>query len=167
MNEKAPYGLAVIVVWLSLTFYGFYYMQYEKLRPFDPEGKLEKVSAEEFSVRINEAFDFSKNTVVHFVDEQCGCNSSSQKHLTKLSSEALANGYSVKFIEPKHFPLVPATPSTAIMGSDNNLVYFGPYGAGILCSDTSGFALTVFSNHLKGFDANLIVSDVDGCYCNT
>lgn len=167
LNEKAPYGVVIIVLWLSFVSYAFYYISYENLNAFDPDGKLEKISREELSVEIAATFSGSQNSVIHFIDDQCECNSNSQRHMEELSMEALAIGYNVIYVNPQNFPNVPSTPSTAIIDSEYNLVYFGPYGAGLLCSQTNGFALTAFKNHIKGFDANMVISDVSGCYCNT
>ena len=48
---------------------------------------------------------------------------------------------------------------------NGEVVYFGPYGAGLACSQTSGYAQTILNNFIKGYAANFIIKNAKGCYC--
>ena len=111
--------------------------------------------------------DTPERAIIHFTQTGCHCNNVSQRHIDSLNKQANASQFSVSSLQAGQLEgLIPATPAVAII-DQGKLVYFGPYGQGIGCSQTSGFAQTVLNNLQKGFAANLVVSDARGCYCNT
>jgi len=61
--------------------------------------------------------------------------------------------------------LIPSTPSIAIIDDNGNTLYFGPYGEGIGCSQTGGYAKTMLNNYILGYSDQLIVTSAKGCYC--
>ena len=59
--------------------------------------------------------------------------------------------------------VIPSTPSVAFADKKGGILYFGPYGLGLGCSDTVGYAKTMLGNYLKGYSANILVKDAKGC----
>ena len=161
--------LALFVSWLIFTIAAFAKLTFDRLVQFDPDGVLNNISRAEFANTIlNSSTDINNNrTIINFYQPNCACNNISDIHVQQLEEVALKTGYKFINIEVNEELLVPSTPSIAIIGEASELIYFGPYGEGLGCTQTNGFAATVFENHLKGFSANLIVKTASGCYCNT
>ncbi len=166
-NARNTFDIALIVTWLCFTVFAFFYVSSKSLVKFDPNHRLSKLSHGSFIKAIQQDGRVGNRTVVHFYQPECNCAIASKAHRASLSSLAENNGYAVTHIDAQDTSVVPSTPSVAIIDDNDVLIYFGPYGAGLMCSQTNGYALTVFQNHLKGFDANLIASDTQGCFCNT
>ncbi|WP_413699741.1 DUF6436 domain-containing protein [Psychromonas sp. KJ10-10] len=62
--------------------------------------------------------------------------------------------------------IIPSTPSVAIISNMGEVIYYGPYGQGIACSQTAGYAQTMLKNYLKGYIGNVVIKDAKGCYCS-
>ena len=109
------------------------------------------------------------NTIIHFTSENCACTQFSEAHKTSINNKAQADGFTVLNIHlPRHAQtVIPSTPSIVIISEIENLLYFGPYSTGLACSETNGYIETVLQSYAKGYDANLIIDDAKGCYCNT
>ena len=69
-------------------------------------------------------------------------------------------------ITPDDFTLLPSTPSILIVNEVGKLIYLGPYSAGLACSESNGYVELVLKNNAKGYSSNMIVNDLEGCYCN-
>ncbi|MDO6445428.1 DUF6436 domain-containing protein [Colwellia sp. 1_MG-2023] len=163
------FQVALFFSWLAFTACAFIFLTIERIAEFDPNGVLENTSRAELVNRIfanNQPLN-NASTIVNFYQADCACNSVSQNHITQLEQVAKKNGYEFVNVEASDKYSVPSTPSIAIIGESSELIYFGPYGEGLGCTQTNGFATTVLENHLKGFSANLIISSAKGCYCNT
>lgn len=163
------FQVTLFIGWLTFTAIAFTLFTLKRIVPFDPNGALEKVSKTEL---INKIFESNKsidkaNTIVNFYQADCACNEVSKNHIKQLENLAVSNSYNFINVQLEKDQFIPSTPSIAIIDNQSNLVYFGPYGEGIGCSQTNGFAKTVFKNHLKGYSSNLIISSAQGCYCNT
>jgi hypothetical protein len=160
--------IAVLVIWLSLTIAAFAYFIDNKLVDFNADNKLSYLDHQQLSSSLSQYNEPSdNNTILHFSQPNCQCQSFSEAHISDMNSLAKANNFKVKNITIKDQTLLPATPSVAIVNKHGEVVYFGPYGEGIACSQTSGFAQTMLNNFIKGYAANLIIKDAKGCYCKT
>lgn len=168
MKNRKYFQISILISWLIFTFIGFMYFTFERLSEFDPNGVLKNISRNQFTQSfLDEKIAMSgSNTIIHFYQTDCACNNSSETHIQQLNDVATKNNYSFVSLEVDNALLVPSTPSVAIINETNELVYYGPYGEGLGCSQTNGFALTVMNNHLLGYSANLIVQSAKGCYCN-
>ncbi|NMP31492.1 hypothetical protein HII17_07955 [Thalassotalea sp. M1531] len=165
----------IAVSWLLFTFAAFAVVISEQLVAFDPHKKLENPDLSSAAKLFSRYLDGGKSqisektVIIHFSQEECRCSQFSEKHIATINSIAANNQYEiaeVKLNKGDQPLLIPATPSVAIL-EEGNLVYFGPYGQGIACSKTNGFAQTVLNNLEKGFAANIIVDKAKGCYCHT
>lgn len=158
----------ILVSWASLVIVGFAMLNFQRLQTFDPTGKLKDIDVAEFGDLVESVTASRvKNAVVHFSQNECTCNVTSERHIKQLNKLAKKHNYSIQTIEVGNDSFIPSTPSVAILDGEGKVVYFGPYGEGLECTQTNGFVLTVFNNLLLGFSAELVVEQAQGCYCNT
>ncbi|TYK65116.1 DUF6436 domain-containing protein [Colwellia echini] len=177
-NSSIPkFQLGIIFIWLSFTVVAFAYFSTEKLVRFDEDKKLVNVDYEAFSSYLsayseakdtNEALPTSNNkyhTVLHFSTPNCDCQKYSDKHIKDINKLAVEHSFIVKNIVLHKDTLIPSTPSIALLDDSGVVIYFGPYGQGIACSQTSGYAQTMLNNYIKGYSANIVIKEAKGCYC--
>ncbi|MEP0354157.1 MAG: DUF6436 domain-containing protein [Paraglaciecola sp.] len=167
-KKRVQFG--VLLAWVAFTIFAFRYFTFERLIEFDLNGQLEGTNTAVFRTLLSQEY-FSglalpANTIINFISPECGCNKVTQIHINGLVKSAHKQRMSVLNMEPNHSSLVTSTPSVVITNNNSEVVYFGPYGAGLGCSNTEGLAQTVFDNYIKGFSADMIVADVKGCYCH-
>ena len=176
-NKRTTGGVVVIAVWLIYTYSAFAYFVNQKLITFDQNQVLSNVSTtqlaeylHEIGVNLGADSSTNKETLIHFSDPHCQCQTTSTEHVTDLNNTAQQQGFNVVTVDTSLWQgplnLIPSVPSVAIIGEQVDFVYYGPYGEGLACSETNGYAQTILSNYLKGFNAQLVVSDAKGCYCN-
>lgn len=157
----------VVLAWIVSTVLAFMLLSFERLKQFDPTGHLKGLSAIEFGQLLDREFDSDlSQTIIHFSQPECACNNASQQHVQQLNKLASEHMFKVRDVNVAQINLVPSSPSVAIIDKQGKVVYFGPYGEGLECANTKGFAITVFKNLLHGFSAELIVENAQGCYCN-
>lgn len=162
--------VVLIVIWLSFTVLAFAYFAKERLVVFDADNKLQNVEHLQLASYLQDykAVDTIGlgNRVIHFSKPNCDCQKFSQEHIRDLNKMAKDNQFSVVNVQVEQHDFIPATPSVAILDESGELIYFGPYGQGLGCSETSGFAQTMLNNLLQGFSANIIIREAKGCYCH-
>lgn len=151
--------------WLGITVAAFSYFINNRLVSFDANEKLAAVDHQQLAKSLTQYAELGTNTVLHFSQPNCQCQQYSTAHIQDLTKLAKSNNFNVKNITINQHALLPATPSVAILDSVGNVVYFGPYGEGLACSQTSGYAQTILNNFVKGFAANLVIKSAQGCYC--
>lgn len=160
--------LAIIIFWLLLTAIAFVALTKNRLVNFDEDNKMQDIEYKEFASVLSPFIkpESAGNTIVHFISPGCKCRRTSQKHKLELNKLAKIYGFSVIEVELQEHAVIPSTPSVAVADSKGEVVYFGPYGQGLGCSDTNGYAKTMLGNYLKGYSANILVKDAKGCYCS-
>ena len=170
--------LTIVVVWILFTVLAFAYFTKQRLVNFDSDNKLQGVDHLQLAnylknytssetIGLGDGLDNSLgNRVIHFSKPNCACQQFSQEHISDLNKMAEANHFSVVNVVVEQDNLIPATPSVAILDADGDVIYYGPYGQGLGCSQTSGFAQTMLNNFVKGFSANIIIREAKGCYCS-
>lgn len=168
--SKRRIQFSILIVWVAFTILAFRYFTFERLIDFDLEGQLQGTNTGTFRELLSQEY-FSglalpANSIINFINPECGCNKVTQIHINGLVKSAHTQHMSVLNMQPNRSSLVTSTPSVVITDSNSEVVYFGPYGAGLGCSNTEGLAQTIFDNYIKGFSANMIVADVKGCYCH-
>jgi len=167
---KTHYG--VVLLWLVLTVVAASYFISERLVAFDPQKKLADINQQALVEHILADINLSSplsNTLINFISPHCQCNQISFEHLTDVKNTASLNNMSVIDISlPKNFTgLIPSTPAALVLDENGELIYFGPYSEGLSCGKGEGIIDMVLSNYKKGFNAQLIMANSEGCYCNT
>lgn len=161
--------MLIVIAWLSFTIAAFGYAINDKLVRFDFDHKLEGVDHYQLAMYlkpfINSSPNLSQNTVLHFSKPNCACQKTSEQHVNNLNKLAKENSFNVINVSINKHDIIPSTPAVAIMNNEGELIYFGPYGQGIACSQTSGFAQTMLNNYVRGYSANVIIKEAKGCYC--
>lgn len=156
-------------VWCVFTIVAFAYFITSKLVNFDPQNKLQHIdnkklysALQPYAINMPQGL---KNKIMHFYGPNCKCQQYSEKHIKAINNIAAKADFEIINIALTQHDIIPATPSVAITNSIGEVIYFGPYGEGLACSQTSGYAQTVLNNFLKGYADNTIISQAKGCYC--
>ncbi len=172
-KKQTRFHLAIVIVWLTFTVAAFTYFISDRLVKFDFDNKLKNINHQQFASSLKpyiKAFQQNQNignTVLHFSKLNCKCQKYSEQHIQDINKIALENKFNIinVVVDDDEYNSIPATPSIAIMTTMGEIIYFGPYGQGLACSQTSGYAQTVLKNFIKGYNANMIIKDAKGCYC--
>ena len=139
---------------------------------FDPDGKLEGMGGNDIITALVKSADLKdntlSNTIIHFSNSNCRCDANSKEHKSLISTQAQQNGFHVLNLPlSKNIShIIPSTPSALIIGKKGELVYFGPYSEGLDCSSSNSLIKVVLDNYKKGYNAELILDQTKGCYCN-
>jgi len=162
----------IVAVWLISTVLAAIYFIGNQLAVFDPKQKLAGVSQTTLVNRIITEFalpEHMPNTLISFVSENCSCNQTSESHRADVNKKASEENISViNIILPNKFSdIIPSTPAILALNEKSELIYFGPYSEGISCGSGKGMIDLVMSNYKRGYNAQLIVENAKGCYCNT
>lgn len=172
-NKPEEYFQYIIFsTWIVITVLAAIYFIGAKLVMFDPMGKLEGMKSDEIIKALASSGILKNenllNTVIHFTTPKCRCEANSQEHKSLINIQAKKGGFSVVNIpistSIEH--IIPSTPSAIIIGSSGELVYLGPYSEGIDCSSSNSLIKVVLDNYNKGYNAELILAQTKGCYCN-
>ncbi|XQW84454.1 DUF6436 domain-containing protein [Thalassotalea piscium] len=158
----------ILFVWISFTVLAFSYFVSERLVSFDSHHKLDNIAYQELSnylapYLINN--NKTEQTILHFTQKECTCQQYSEQHIQDINKIATDHGFNIKNIIVDDDTFIPSTPSVALLDHSGQVIYFGPYGQGVGCSQTSGYAKTMLNNYLKGYSANIIIKEAKGCYC--
>jgi hypothetical protein len=172
-KSRTRFHLAIVIVWLSFTVAAFTYFISDRLVKFDFENKLENINHQQLARSLKpyvKVFQKNKkigNTVVHFSKSNCKCQKYSEQHIQDINKIAIENEFNIinVVVGNGKYNIIPATPSVAIMTTMGEIIYFGPYGQGLACAQTLGYAQTVLNNFIQGYNANIIIKDAKGCYC--
>jgi len=160
LNKRVitKFQLSLLIIWLSFTFFAFSYFIQGKLISFDAENKLMNIEHKELAPHliylIGEAKGDSdsvngdiENTIIHFSKPNCECQQYSAAHIQDINKLAIDNNFTIKKVVINEHNIIPSTPSVAIIDNTGDVIYFGPYGQGIACSQTSGYAQTMLNNY--------------------
>ena len=173
LNKKTSrYHYAVFILWLGLTLIAAIYFITSRLTLFDPNIKLSGGDSRYVMKQIREIeelknVDLSK-TIVHFTSNDCSCAQYSEDHKITINTQARSDGFNIINVNLSYdsFTIIPSTPSILIIDSIEELLYFGPYSAGLACSESNGYVEVVLQNYAQGYNSDLVISEVKGCYCN-
>ncbi|QOL25381.1 hypothetical protein LP316_13945 [Thalassotalea sp. LPB0316] len=160
----------LVVIWLAGVLLAGYYFATQRLVEFDATGRLDKFSTSEFAGALSLSEINAKATrgkVYHFVEPNCRCNVFSKQHVDRLSVLAQAENFEIVVVSgQERLPdFVTSTPATLVLGEQNELVYFGPYAQGAFCNQASDVVELAIENYQKGYNARLVNSKAQGCYC--
>ena len=168
-DNLTRWQLAVVIVWIIFTAAAFSYFVSEKLVSFDSENKLQDIDNQQLASSLKQYIDPALiglgNSVLHFSKAHCDCQKYSEPHIEDINKIAAKNKFNIIRVVIDEHKIIPATPSVAIVDALGEIIYFGPYGQGLACSQTSGYAQTILNNLILGYKANIIIKEAQGCYC--
>lgn len=168
-NNSKKWQVTIVTVWISFTVIAFAYFISNKLVDFDIANKLKGIGHQQLAISffpyLDPVLKDVGNTILHFSQQNCSCQQYSEQHIEDINKIATENEFNVINIVVNEHHLIPATPSIAILNRLGEIIYFGPYGQGFACSQTTGYAQTMLNNAIKGYQANLIITEANGCYC--
>lgn len=172
INKITKWHYVIFFVWLGIVFVAAAYFISGRLITFDPSAKLITRDSD-FVLGQIKSIDALKdlnlsNTIIHFTSENCSCTKYSEEHKASIDATAKRDNFNVinVTLPPYLSTIIPSTPSVLIVSSTESLLYFGPYSIGLACTQSNGYVETVMQNYSKGYNSDLIISDVKGCYCN-
>lgn len=177
MKKKTSTSLKItFIIWIVGSLGGMSYFSISRLVYFDPNNSLldetiTKDYAKRFSQYLTTKFGDVSGKAIHFSQEGCFCNLVAQSHISAVKSQIEQSGYTnenfnISTIEHlKNF--IPSTPAVALFNDSGNLLFFGPYSTGYLCTAGNGFVEDlIIQMENKGQVQPITVSIARGCYCN-
>jgi len=169
-NKITKLQLAILIAWLGFTLSAFGYFITDKLVSFDSNKKLKNVDHQKLSTFLS-AYSLpiegnKKHTVLHFSTSTCNCQKYSNEHIQEINELAADHDFTIKNINIDEHDVIPSTPSVALIDESGKIIYFGPYGQGLACSQTTGYAQTILNNFIKGYNENIVIKEAKGCYCS-
>jgi hypothetical protein len=169
-NKITKLQLLILIIWLVFTISAFGYFITGKLASFDSNEKLKGVGYQELSTSLAtysaQIGNKAKHSILHFSTPSCECQKYSDTHIQEINKLAAKYDFNIKNINIDKHDFIPSTPSIALVNDSGEIVYFGPYGQGLACSQTAGYAKTILNNYLKGYSANIVIKEAKGCYCS-
>ena len=169
-NKITKLQLTILIAWLGFTVTAFGYLISDRLVSFDSNDKLKGVEYQELSASLSPYSTIVggnvKHTILHFSSPSCACQKYSDEHIQEINKLADEHDFTIKNIEIDEHNVIPSTPSIALVDESGEIIYFGPYGQGLACSQTAGYAQTMLNNYLKGYSANIVIKEAKGCYCS-
>lgn len=159
-------------LWLGLTLIAAIYFISSRLTPFDPSMKLLEADSRSIIEQIREIEELKNiklsNTIVHFTSNDCSCTQYSEEHKASINKKARVDGFNIININlPSDLlTIIPSTPAILIIDKVEELLYFGPYSVGLACSESNGYVEVVLQNYAQGYNSDLVISEVKGCYCH-
>ncbi|MBN7821281.1 DUF6436 domain-containing protein [Bowmanella yangjiangensis] len=152
-----------IGIWLLYMLGAFFLMGDRHLRWFDPEQKL---TAQQSALQAYIA-DLPDNTVIEFVEPGCYCNPFSSEHREELRHDFAKQGKTLRVVTPgdEERAWLPSAPAVLVVGENKQIVYLGPYSAGLYCSANNSFVVAAVNNYQRAGLATGILDDAQGCYC--
>lgn len=162
--------LPVWLIWLAAA---FYYLASNDLVFFDPNDDLASISKDvtfdtDVVAYFNKQSLSTKSQVYHLLDDNCRCNSISEDHRQGLDAGTFTDaGYETQILSYQPFSnLIPSSPAVVIFNDNDQLVYMGPYSAGLSCDSSNSFVERVFNYSLiSEYLGAVIVHEAKGCYC--
>lgn len=169
-NKITKLQLAILIAWLGFTISAFGYFITDRLTSFDSDEKLKGVDYQGLSTSLapysGQIGNTAKHSILHFATPSCDCQKYSDAHIQEINKLAATHDFNIKNINIDKHDVIPSTPSIALVNESGEIVYFGPYGQSLACSQTAGYAQTILKNYLKGYSANTVIKEAKGCYCS-
>jgi hypothetical protein len=167
----------VVGIWCIACLAGLLSLSVSQLDEFDPQSKL-SMAITDIEFEQNFVKQLQKNhssigqSIIHFSDNNCFCETLAQPHITRLSNDMHANGFHNIHINIKTLPefsqFVPSTPAVAIVGALQELIYLGPYSEGYGCLQGTGLVDALLPKiNSSAAENTILITDAKGCYCET
>lgn len=174
MSTGAKWGL--LISWAAILLFGMLIYSQRQLSPFDPNGLLLHAStAPSFDKAVVQALKqqgVSAASIVHISnDNDCYCNTLAKPHQTELLAKLSASGFQAISLNVEKVPmlqtLISSIPALAVIDSDFQLRYLGPYanGYGCVTGDTLVEAISQYATK-AAYPGAVINTEAKGCFCH-
>lgn len=167
----------IVGVWCVSCLAGLLFLSFSQLDDFDPESKLSMAITDiefeqKFISQLQKNHSSIGQSIIHFSDNDCFCETIAQNHIARLSNNMIANGFHNIHInintDPEFAHFVPSTPAVAIVGALEELIYFGPYSVGYGCLRGTGLVDALLPKiNSTTVENTILITDAKGCYCKT
>jgi hypothetical protein len=167
----------VVGIWCVACLTGLLLLSVSQLDEFDPESKLSLAIADigfeqAFVNQLQKEHDSIGQSIIHFSDNDCFCETIAQNHIARLSNDMIDNGFHNIHINvntlPEFAKFVPSTPAVAIIGALKELIYLGPYSEGYGCLKGTGLVDALLPKiNSAAVENSILITDAKGCYCAT
>jgi hypothetical protein len=167
----------IVAVWFVFCLAGLLTLSLSQLDDFDPESKLSLAITDiefeqKFVAELQKMHGSIGQSIIHFSDNNCFCETIAQTHIARLSKNMNDNGFNNIHINVNTLPefarFVPSTPAVAIVGALKELIYFGPYSEGYGCLRGTGLVDAILPKITSTVIENtILITDAKGCYCKT
>lgn len=167
----------VLGLWLSVCLAIMLFMSMQQLVEYDPRLKLSNAIADtSFEQRFVKALQLNlsvpSSSVIHFTNDNCFCQLVASEHIQSLSNKLLNEGFQNIHInlqqQPNFKEFIPATPSVAIIGEKQELIYLGPYSEGYGCLTGTSLVDNVISKiSTIELENTVFITEAKGCYCQS
>jgi hypothetical protein len=148
-----------------------------QLDEFDPQPKL-SMAITDIEFEQNFVKQLQKNhvsieqSIIHFSDNNCFCETLAQPYIIRLCNDMHANGFNNIRINIKALPefsqFAPSTPAVTIVSALKELIYLGPYSEGYGCLQGTGLVDALLPKIDSIIAKNtILITDAKGCYCET
>lgn len=147
------------------------------LEDFDPDGSLFNASLDDafetaFARSLQQEVGELQNTVVHFSDRNCWCETFAEEHIESVM--ALAQSHDLRPVVVDKLDVqaelagqIPSYPALAIFDGEQKLVYLGPYSDGVNCAPENGLVEPFIRGQRRYLGYATVLTDTQGCYCNS
>jgi hypothetical protein len=167
----------VVGIWCVACLAGLLFLSVSQLDEFDPESKLSMAIADigfeqKFIQQLQKNHSSIGQSIIHFSDNNCFCETIAQSHIARLSNDMVDNGFHNVHINIKTLPefahFIPSTPAVAIIGALKELIYLGPYSEGYGCLKGTGLVDALLPKiNSTTMENTILITDAKGCYCQT
>lgn len=167
----------IVSIWCVSCLAGLLGLSISQLEDFDPESRLSLAITDmefeqNFISQIQKNHGLIEQSVIHFSNNNCFCETIAQPHIEGLSKNMFNSGFHNIHINIDAFPefarFVPSTPAVAVVGALTELIYFGPYSEGYGCLKGTGLIDALLPKiNSATVENTILITDAKGCYCKT
>lgn len=197
IKPNSVYIKLLLFIALSSVAFAMWWFSLDSVRPFiQSENNDVFLQPTLISKQLNQLIsqqeppaDKEQVTLVHFWNPDCLCNTLSQRHFDDLMAEYPKSELRVFVVAPSSITAekeaefnrlngtrmnliksdlpFPSSPALALLDSQLNIGYYGPYGFGAFCTPTSNSFFSelvkLYKEEASAFYMNVIG---EGCYCD-
>lgn len=196
IKPNSVYIKLLLFIALSSVAFAMWWFSLDSVRPFiQSENNDVFLQPQLISKQLNqllknqEPANKKQVTLVHFWNPDCLCNTLSQRHFDDLMAEYPKSELRVFVVTPSsinaekeaefnrlngaRMSLIksdlpfPSSPALALIDSQLNIGYYGPYGFGAFCTPTNNSFFSelvkLYKEEASAFYMNVIG---EGCYCD-
>ncbi|AFU99186.1 DUF6436 domain-containing protein [Simiduia agarivorans] len=156
--------LLVLAVWLGSSATAFWYYQLRWTEAFPGAETYALFDGTPLSDWLSRFHRPGQVTLVHLGRPDCFCNRFNDPHRQEIQAHYQPLG--VHFAAPALAPDLPvSTPAVALLDTQGQLRYIGPYSDSLLCSIGDGLVEPLLDQLLAGAAPDMLHTTGVGCFC--